>query len=326
MSHRTDLFLTALAPAVWGSSYIVTTQMLPDGYPLTVAMLRALPAGLVLLLFTRHLPRGVWIPRVLTLGALNFAIFWACLFIAAYRLPGGVAATIGAVQALVVIGLARVWLGAPVRPVQVLASAGGIAGVALLILTPSAGLDPLGIAAALGMALSMAAGTVLTRKWQPPVPLLTFTAWQLTAGGLLLLPAALLLEPALPPLTATHLGGLVYLGLIGAALTYALWFRGVARLSPAQVAPLGFLSPLSAVLLGWLVLGQGLSPLQMLGAAVVLFSLWVGQGGALIPAAWRAGWALRRSGPRARDDAGTGPAYPCAHRHSWMPRNPAGPW
>lgn len=43
-STRTDLLLTALAPAIWGSTYIVTTQMLPAGYPMTVAMLRALPA------------------------------------------------------------------------------------------------------------------------------------------------------------------------------------------------------------------------------------------------------------------------------------------
>ena len=57
-------------------------------------MLRALPAGLLLLLFVRQLPQGVWWPRVFLLGALNFSVFWAMLFVAAYRLPGGVAATL----------------------------------------------------------------------------------------------------------------------------------------------------------------------------------------------------------------------------------------
>ena len=51
-----DLFLTALAPAIWGSSYIVTTNLLPGHSPFVVALLRALPAGLLLLLFVRRLP------------------------------------------------------------------------------------------------------------------------------------------------------------------------------------------------------------------------------------------------------------------------------
>lgn len=277
MTRRHDLFLTALAPAVWGSTYLVTTELLPAGYPLTMAMLRALPAGLLLLGFARQFPRGVWLGRVLLLGALNFSVFWALLFVAAYRLPGGVAATVGAVQPLIVIALARVWLGSPVHALSILAAVAGIGGVALLILTPEAAPDPPGIAAGLGGAASMAAGTVLTRKWQPPVPLLTFTAWQLTAGGLLLLPVALWAEPALPPLTGENLTGMLYLGLIGAALTYALWFRGLTRIAPPVVSTLGFLSPLTAVVLGWAVLGQALSPLQSAGALTVLASVWLGQ-------------------------------------------------
>jgi hypothetical protein len=43
--NASDLLLTAIAPAIWGSTYIVTTEFLPDFPPLTVAMLRALPAG-----------------------------------------------------------------------------------------------------------------------------------------------------------------------------------------------------------------------------------------------------------------------------------------
>ncbi|HCD2606475.1 TPA: EamA family transporter, partial [Escherichia coli] len=51
MSLRTpDLLFTAIAPAIWGSTYIVTTQYLPNFSPMTVAMLRALPAGLLLVM------------------------------------------------------------------------------------------------------------------------------------------------------------------------------------------------------------------------------------------------------------------------------------
>lgn len=276
-SKAWTLALTALAPAIWGSTYVATTELLPAGYPLHVAMLRALPAGLLLLLVVRTLPHGHWWWRVTVLGALNFTFFWAMLFVSAYRLPGGVAATVGAVQPLIVIGLARMVMGRRITAASVLAALAGLVGVALLVLTPRAALDPIGIAAGLAGALSMAAGTVLTRHWQPDVPALTFTAWQLTAGGLLLVPLAFMVEPSLPTLTGLNLLGFLWLGLVGGALTYIIWFRGVARLEPAAVASLGFLSPLVATLLGWLLLGQSLSPLQVVGFVTVLASVWMAQ-------------------------------------------------
>ena len=277
MSRTTDILVTALAPAVWGSTYLVTTEALPAGYPITLAALRALPAGLLLLLLTRSLPPRAWLGRAFLLGCLNFTVFWSLLFVAAYRLPGGVAATLGSLQAIMVILMARGWLGTPVRAGAVAAAATGILGVALLLLGPESALDPVGVAAGLGGAASMAAGTVLSRKWQPPVSALSFTGWQLTAGGLVLLPLALMVEPSLPPLTALNLSGLIWLGLIGAAATYAIWFRGVACLEPGAVSMLGMMSPVTAVVLGWLWLGQGLSWLQMGGAAIVLLSVWAGQ-------------------------------------------------
>ena len=125
--------------------------------------------------------------------------------------------------------------------------------------------------------VSMAFGTVLTRKWQPPVPLLTFTAWQLAAGGLLLVPVALVFDPPIPMPTGTNVLGLAWLGLIGAGLTYFLWFRGISRLEPTVVSLLGFLSPGTAVLLGWLFLDQTLSALQIIGVLLVIGSIWLGQ-------------------------------------------------
>lgn len=272
-----DLLITALAPAIWGSTYLITTEFLPDGYPLTVSMLRALPAGLLLLLLVRRLPEGKWWGRVFLLGALNFSVFWSLLFLAAYRLPGGVAATVGATQPLMVIFIARMALGAPIFPLSVGAALVGLGGVALLILSPGAEWDMVGIMAGIGGAVSMAFGTVLSRKWQPPVSLLTFTSWQLSAGGLLLVPVALWFEPPLPALTGDNVFGFVYLGLIGAAFTYLLWFRGIARLPSSLVASLGFLSPLMAVLLGWFVLGQRLSAQELTGVALVLGSVWLSQ-------------------------------------------------
>lgn len=277
MTRSTDILLTALAPAIWGSTYLVTTEALPDGYPVTLAVLRALPAGLILLAITRCLPPRAWIARTFALGTLNFAVFWTLLFVAAYRLPGGVAATLGSLQTLMVIALARGLLGTPVRAGAVAAAIAGVAGVALLLLRPDAALDPIGIAAGVGGAASMAAGTVLNRKWQPPVPILSFTAWQLTAGGLVLIPLAMILEPPLPALNATNMLGLAWLTLIGAAATYWIWFRGIAKLEPSAVSMLAMMSPVTAVVLGWLVLQQVLTAMQMTGAVIVLLSVCLGQ-------------------------------------------------
>ncbi len=277
MKRTTDLLLTALAPAVWGSTYFVTTEWLPEGHPMTLAMLRALPAGLLLLAIVRQLPQTDRFAKLLLLGTLNFAVFWTLLFVAAQRLPGGVAATLGSAQALLVLLLAHGLLGTPVRAASVVAAVAGALGVALLVLSPAASLDPLGLAAGVGSAAAMAAGTVLSRKWQAGAAPLTFTAWQLTAGGLVLLPMALLSEPPLPPLEAGHLGGLVYLGLIGAAMTYFLWFRGLAQLGPATVSLLALLSPVTAVGIGWLALDQTLTMTQSFGVVVVLFSVVWGQ-------------------------------------------------
>jgi probable blue pigment (indigoidine) exporter len=276
MKRNSNLLLTALAPAIWGSTYLVTTEWLAGWHPLMLATLRALPAGLLLLLIVRVLPQGHWWPKVLVLGVLNFSLFWFMLFVSAYRLPGGVAATVGSIQPLFVLLLALPILGTQLRLIGIGAALAGVGGVALLVLAPGAKFDPVGIAAGLVGAVSMAAGTVLSRRWQPPVSPLAFTAWQLTAGGLALLPFAIWLAPAPPPLTGQHLLGLSYLGLIGAAGTYILWFRGISKLDTATVAPLGLLSPIVAVVLGWSVLGQHLNSVQLSGLVVVLGSILLG--------------------------------------------------
>ena len=283
-----ELALTAMAPVIWGSSYIVTTTLLPGQDPFLVALLRALPAGLLLLAVVRRLPPLAMLWKITLLGALNFAVFWSCLFLAAYRLPGGVAATLGAAQPLFVIALSALWLQVPPRAQAVGAALIGMLGVALLVLSPEAALDAVGVLAGIGGAASMAAGIVLSRKWQGDIPPLTLTAWQMTAGGLLLLPVVALRLESWPVLDGGNLLGLAYMSLIGGALTYVLWFRGLSRIAPAQVSLLGVLSPLTAVVLGAALAGEVLTLWQGLGAALAMGSLWLGH------VKLGAGWAKLR--------------------------------
>lgn len=279
MLRSSVLLVTALAPLAWGTTYVVTSELLPPDRPLTAALLRALPAGLLLLAVVRQLPSGSWWWRAAVLGSLNIGLFFALLFVAAYRLPGGVAATVGAVQPLLVVVLAAGLLGEVLTRRALLAGVVGAGGVALLVLRGDAALDPVGVVAALGAAAVMALGVVLTKRWGRPAAALTVTAWQLVAGGLLLLPLALLVEGVLPSaeLDLAAVGGYVYLGVVGTALAYLVWFRGLAALPAASVSFLSLLAPVVATAVGWLVLAQQLSAVQLLGAGLVLVAVLLGQ-------------------------------------------------
>lgn len=272
-----DIFLTALAPMTWGTTYAVATELLPPNHPLTVAALRALPIGLMLTIWLRQLPQGIWWWRILILGSLNIGIFQALLFVAAYRLPGGVAATAGAIQPLLVVLFSWFILNEKPSKLSIVAAIAGFVGVGFLVLAPTARLDILGIIAAIAGAATMGLGTVMVKRWKRPVSLLVFTAWQLVVGGIVLLPVALVIEKPITNISWSNLIGFIYLGVIGTGVAYALWFRGIDKLQASAVSYLGLMSPLVATFIGFFFLHQTLTPLQILGIAIVLISVALGQ-------------------------------------------------
>ncbi len=268
-----DLLLTALAPAIWGTTYIVTSQFLPPDRPFIAALLRVLPAGIALLIWSRRFPqRGEWAKLIVT-GILNIGAFQALLFIAAYRLPGGLAAVIGAIQPLLVMLLA--WCVDRQRSpwLAVFSAIAGILGMAMLLLSPHTVLDPLGIGAAFLGAISMALGTWLSRRWALSLPIVALSGWQLTIGGVVLAPVALIVDPPLHQVTVLQAAGYLWLCLAGAMLAYGLWFRGIGRLSPVAVSAMSLLSPVTAVVLGWIFLGQKIQGMALMGLIVVLASV-----------------------------------------------------
>lgn len=264
------LALTALAPISWGSTYAVTTELLPHDRPLFTGLMRALPAGVLLVAATRVRPRGVWWWRAAVLGALYIGIFFPLLFVSAYRLPGGVASTLGSIGPLVTLGLAAAFLSE--RPTFRKAVAGlcGVIGVALVVLRADARIDTVGVLAGLAGTMSMATANVLTKRWGRPdgVGSLAFIGWQLAGGGLMILPLALLVEGAPPSLDTRNVVGYCYLALVNTVLAYAVWFRGLARLPVNSVAFLGLTGPITAATIGWAALGQPLSILQLTGMAI----------------------------------------------------------
>ncbi|WP_369169416.1 EamA family transporter [Streptomyces sp. R28] len=273
------ILLTALAPISWGTTYAVATEFLPADRPLFTGLMRALPAGLLLVALARVLPRGVWWWKSAVLGALNIGAFFPLLFLSAYRLPGGMAAVVGSVGPLFVVALSALFLGQRPTVRNVLTGVVAAFGVSLVVLKAAGALDLVGVLAALAATASMSTGTVLTKRWGRPegVGPLALTGWQLTAGGLLIAPLALLVEGAPPALDGRAVGGYLYLALANTAVAYWLWFRGIGRLSATQVTFLGPLSPLTAAVVGWAALGQALTPLQLAGMALAFGATVVGQ-------------------------------------------------
>jgi len=270
-----SILTTAIAPMTWGTTYLVTTELLPADRPLLAGLLRALPAGIALAAITRSRPQGTWWFKAALLGILNIGGFFALLFLAAFRLPGGVAGTLGAIQPLLAAALAAALLGERMRQTVLFAGVLGVTGVGLLVLGAEAKLDAIGVFAGLGGAAAMAMGVVLTKRWGRPTSLLAFTSWQLIAGGLFLLPLALMVEGVPQTISTANIAGFLWLSSVGTAVAYALWFRGIQILPVAQVTLLGLFSPVIAAIAGWVVLGQSLSPTQFAGMVIVLSSIWI---------------------------------------------------
>ncbi|MDO9456651.1 EamA family transporter [Nocardioides sp.] len=271
--------ITAVAPLVWGTTYLTTEQLLPADRPLLAALVRALPAGLVLLAVVRQLPRGDWWWRAALLGVCNIGLFFPLVFLAAYHLPGGLAATVQAASPLAVMALALLLLRERPGAVRVVAALVGLAGVGLLVLRSPDGVTPIGLAGAFGSVLVSALGFVLVKRWGRPegVGMLTFVSWQLVAGGLLLLPLALVVEGAPPAVDLPALGGFLWIGAAGTVLAYACWFHGLSRMPAGAVSLVGLLNPVTGTALGVAVAGEAFGWPQALGMALVLGGVAAGQ-------------------------------------------------
>jgi probable blue pigment (indigoidine) exporter len=294
------LLLTAFAPAAWGTTYLVTERLLPPDRPLLSATLRALPTGLVLLAATRRLPSGQWWWRAVLLGVCNIGMFFPLLFLAAYRLPGGLASTLQATSPLAVMALAALVIGERAGMARIAAAGVGIAGVALLVLRSPGRLDMLGLVAAFGSVVVSALGFVLIKRWTPPVDMLTLVSWQLVAGGLVLLPVSLLVEGAPPHLDAPAIGGYLWLMVAGTGVAYWCWFTGLRAMPAGAVSLIGLINPVVGTVLGVAVAGEAFGWVQAAGMVLVLGGVVAGQPTTV-------GWVRRRLATRR-----TVPAEVCA--------------
>ena len=310
-------WLLMLLPfALWGTSMAAMKPLLAGAGPLTLAWLRLLPAGLVLLLVAQQWRGGWGVDRRDWLWLLLFALVDASAFQGLLaRGLAGTGAGLGSVlidsQPLLVALLARSLFGEAINPVGWLGLLLGLLGILCLGLPAPLlrqwwlmGPEALGERAwshgelwMLAAALAMALGTVISRyacRHSDPVAV---TGWHMLLGALPLLLASALLplwQPQAPPFwplwDASAWGLMAYAALLGSALAYGLFFWFANQGDLTSFTALTFLTPLFALLCGVALLGEQLRPLQWLGAALALMSVVLVHRRALI---WDGGAAPR---------------------------------
>lgn len=269
--------LTAVAPVAWGTTYVVTRHALPLDAPLWGSVLRALPAGLLLLAIARRAPQGSWWWRSAVLGTLNMGAFFALVYVAAQALPTSVASTVMATSPVAMMLVAWALLAQRPRLLGLAGAGLGLVGVAAMLLPGGAGVSAVGVLASVTAMLMSSLGFVLATRWSAGVDVVSSTAWQLVAGGLVLLPFAVAVEGGPPALDGRALLGFAYVSFVATAVAYLAWFTGLRHLPAGTVGLLGLLNPIVGVLLGVLYAGERLTGVQVLGVLVVLAGVLLGQ-------------------------------------------------
>lgn len=283
---------TALATVylVWGSSYIATKVMVTDAPPLVAAGFRFTIAGLLLTAFAtwRYGPPVLTrreIRHVLMMAFLAVLFSNACHVIAMQTVQSNTAALLNASPALWIA-----WLGTfgprkrPLSRAQQLGLTVGLVGV-LMILAPKGGFRVGGLGWQLLIllgCLSWSLGTIYHRNAAAANPPLMFVALQMLAGGLgLLLLAAIAREPFAFDWTPRAFAAFLFLTLASSCLAYSAYAWLTVHTTPVVVGSYGYVCPAVAALLGWLILDETLSWIQIVGMAVILAGI------ALVTGYWR---------------------------------------
>lgn len=282
-THRTKLAIAlAIIYLVWGSSYLATKIMVTDEPPLVAAGLRFTTAGFLLLVFAWWRSGPPVITRielwhVLAMGFLSVLFSNACHVIAMQHVQSNTAALLNATPSLWIA-----WLGTFGQRRSHLSGAArvgllvGLAGV-MLVLAPKGGFHLAGLGWHLLIllgCLSWSLGTIYYRNASAANPPMMFAALQMLAGGLGLLAAAWVTEGSLA-IHWTPRGFLAFtwLTLMSACVAYTAYAWLTMHTTPVVVGSYGYVNPAVAALLGWLLLNETLSWMQITGMLVILLGI-----------------------------------------------------
>lgn len=275
------LALVLLFVVIWSSAFPAAKIALADAPPLLLLTLRFLLAGVLAvgagLALGKRLGRRDLAVLVLA-GMLNNALYLGFSFSGMRTVSGGLAAILVSCNPILTAILAGPLLGERMNAAKAVGLVLGLAGVAFILRNRlgGGGEDPAGVLLLLAALVSLVAGTLLFKRLAPGGDLWLGNGVQSLAGGLGLLPVALLSEsPAQIHWTAGFVGALLYLALVVSVVGFALWFLLVRRLGATAASSLHFLMPPAGLLLGWLVLGEEMPPLDLVGVVPVALGIWL---------------------------------------------------
>jgi drug/metabolite transporter (DMT)-like permease len=266
---------------IWGTTWAAIRVGLEGVPPFTGVALRFAIAGALLLAVAPalgvRLGRGrhelsLWLVN----GLLSFCISYSVVYWCEQYIPSGLAAVLFATYPLFVAALAHVLLpGERLAPGGALGLPLGFAGVAVIF---SDDLRLLGGEAVQRAALVMlvsplvsALATVVVKRWGADVHPLSLAAVPMLLAGLVMGGVALVVERGRPlDLDARSLGALLYLALLGSAVTFTIYYWLLARVAATRLALITYLIPIVAVAVGAVALDEPLRPRLLLGSALVL--------------------------------------------------------
>ena len=268
---------------VWGGNYLFVALGLHFASPLWLAFLRAgIGAGAAVGIVTARRSWGTLDAGgrrdALLLGVPNTALFFGLWFPAARSVLPGLAAVLIYTFPLWVALLSAPVLGHRLHRRHWIALAIGFSGVALISqvwLVTSGSVPFLPLLALLGAAVSWATGTVLFQKRFHRSQMLEANAYQVAGGAIALFAATLILDPVPGPSLAPALWiTALWLGVLGTAVAYSLWFTLLGETGAARLSAFVFLVPLVALGASALLFGERLSAYQVVGVVLVLLGIY----------------------------------------------------
>lgn len=269
---------------LWGGSFFFIAVIVRELPPFTIAALRVSLAALVLVpvlyLLGRRLPRDAAVWRAcITIGLLNNIIPFILIVWAQSQIPSGLASILNATTPIWTALVAHVFtLDEKLTPNRVIGVLLGFAGVAAMLgpdLLSGLGHNVPAQCAVLLATLSYAFSGVYGRRFRRlNVEPIVVAGGQLTSAGLLLLPLALIVDRSwtLPLPSMPVIAALLGLAVLSTSLAYVIFFRVMAA-AGSNVNLVTLLVPVSAILLGVLVLGETLEPRHFIGIAVIALGL-----------------------------------------------------
>jgi len=298
---RQSWLLLILLGILWGGSYFFNAEALRDLPPLTIVLVRVTLGALFLAPLLKPLggtwPRTLrdWLP-FLVMGSLNNVIPFSLIVTGQSYISSGLASVLNATTPLFSVLVLSSFGDERLSGHRIVGVVIGLIGVIVLRgpALDGSGSQTLGMLLCLGAAVSYAFSGLWGRRVLAGVPAITAATCQSICSSVLMAIIAgavdrpwQLLMPSLP--TWLSLGAL---GLLSHALAYVVFFRILARSGATNVMLVTLLVPVTAILLGYLVLGEPLGASEIAGALIVGSALLV-MDGRLLHLLFRAGWTGR---------------------------------